>query len=375
MFGITALVAFLIITTIWYASTRFHLNPKHQWCVLVHDLLHDSEYEDDRTKWSTIISDGQTSKRFDGVIANLGNHLVYWQIKTVSKSGSRDNGKFQFRYDIDQLYSTPLGGGVGLLRYGKDLLSGAMENCKFYKSLDGSSDGESSDYEETGLINIKSLYFNSISLEILQNRISSQAAHPGHDKDWYTFDTADGNFSPIDCVQLTPAILNQAKKEFDDDPNNEAYKPAPEEMHQFLRGKLPTWLRKAMFDPAEFDHFLLMPFRGGVSVDFGVPYREESARGSVNEITVERQDGMNNADDNIRLFFVKEHPHLIPWDKVDYYTISPDRTAVVYCQASHIWWQELEGQPKLIGSVTNLRGLQWQPTYLLNTRERQILQM
>jgi hypothetical protein len=57
--------------------------------------------------------------------------------------------------------------------------------------------------------------------------------------------------------------------------------------------------------------------------------------------------------------FRREHPKLVPWNNTQFWSVSPDKTAVVYVQNSKVYWQPLTGKARLIGTAKLACGVRW----------------
>jgi hypothetical protein len=72
--------------------------------------------------------------------------------------------------------------------------------------------------------------------------------------------------------------------------------------------------------------------------------------------------------------FVSKNKSLIDWSKSKVFTVAPDQCAVAYVLGNKLYWRSVSAnQPRLIGTVTDVRGWQWTDANKLTDAERQKL--
>ena len=72
--------------------------------------------------------------------------------------------------------------------------------------------------------------------------------------------------------------------------------------------------------------------------------------------------------------FISKNKALIDWNKAKVFTIAPDQSAVVYVSGDKLYWRSVSAtQPRLIGTVVDVRGWQWADTNALTDTERKKL--
>ena len=57
--------------------------------------------------------------------------------------------------------------------------------------------------------------------------------------------------------------------------------------------------------------------------------------------------------------FVAGHPKLVEWGKTSFYSVAPDKSAVVYGLNGNVYWQPASGKARLLGQAKNVKGWQW----------------
>ncbi len=294
-------------------------------------------------RWVSVWADGKTSSRNQGLVVSMDGHLWTLDVSTQSDKGSCAEGKFPFSYSVDELIASPLGAGQGrrvlmgqgALGSAKDVMRDHLANCDGIKALP--SQPETTESYERSKIRLLSNYNGKIGLELVSESLAYGRPEAMVSNDWGAYGI-DKGFSGKEGRKLLPSGT------------------AGEASARFL--KLPKSERDP-FSPGDFSHFILVPAGGGVAVEFGVPGTAASARGEAQVVRVERPGGLGDAYDKARLAFVSKHRGLIPWDKVSFYTIAPDGSAVVYAQNGGLYWQGLTGKARPIGHVQEVRGWQW----------------
>jgi hypothetical protein len=204
------------------------------------------------------------------------------------------------------------------------------------------------------IMNVLSLVEGFLGLEIVTNEMSPFGAHPGHDRDWLTLNVKPNGPVRIWPKDLPHSVLVTAMSIFDKDENNGGYKP-----NKDLPEVIDSTWRKYLQRKVEFNNFILCPTNGGISYRFGVPYREQSARGTVDIVDVRGRSLLIARDEKNRDDFVKLHPKFLPWKKLNFYTVAPDQSAVVYSQRGQLFWKNLDSSMRLLGRIREVNGVQW----------------
>jgi len=325
------------------------------WQVLILDRLSASS-KDSPARYATTWSSGSTSKRFDGAVAALGGHLVTLKVNNVKEHGSCPLGKFPFSIDVDQLVAEPLGGGQAKVLFGqsalasaKDLMRDHLASCDGLKPLPFAPDTTES-YERTK-INLLSVYNNYLGVEIVAASLPYGKPSPMAVDNWGAYQLDKEPIAPVSKKGLPAGAASEATSKF---------------------LKLPASERDS-YAPADVGQFVYVPSAGGVAVEFGVPGTVEASRGTVKVVRVERPAGLGDEYSKMAGQFVAAHAKLLPWDKLSFYTVAPDRSAVVYGQDGKLYWQALSAKPKQIGQLKELRGWQWVAGGKLSQTERKLV--
>jgi hypothetical protein len=317
-------------------------DPTGQWQVLVENEA-TAGSASFPAKWNTAWSDGRLTKIVDGFAISKDQQL--WNLKVVAAEGqcSCKDGKFPFSYRVDQLVATKLSDpkaskvllGDIALDSAKAVMRDHQASCEGIKALPGQPDSTES-YERSRL-RLLSNWNGSLGLESVNESFAYGRPVSMISNDWSAY-----------RLDKDP-ISEQTKR----------YLPAgaaTEATSKFL--KLPAGERDP-FSPGDFSHFVFVPAGGGVAVEFGVPGTGETVRKQARVVRVERPTAPNEEYEQLRHSFVAAHKGLVPWDKVGFYTIAPDRSAAVYAQNGNLYWQGLTGKAKVIAPVKNVRGWQW----------------
>lgn len=317
-------------------------DPSGQWQVLVQNEVAPASGSS-AGKWNTVWSDGRATKVIDGFAVSKDQQL--WNLKVTASDGkcSCKDGKFPFNYHVDQLVATQLSDaknskvllGDIALDSAKAVMRDHQASCEGIKALPGQPDNTES-YERSRL-RLLSNWNGSLGVELVNESFAYGRPVSMISNDWGAY-----------RLDKEP-ISKQTKK----------YLPtgaATEATTKFL--KLPAGERDP-FSPGDFSHFVFVPAGGGVAIEFGVPGTGETVRKQARVVRVERPTAPNEEYEKLRQSFVAAHASLIPWDKVSFYTVAPDRSAAVYAQNGNLYWQGLAGKPKQIAPVKNVRGWQW----------------
>lgn len=256
-----------------------------KWQILVQDQL-TAGSKDTPAKWVTVWADGTSTKRMDGLVADLSGKMCTLKVATSKERGATKTGKFPFVYEIDQLTAQPVAGGQAKVLLGDSALTSAkalmhehLNECEGMKPLPFAPDTTES-YEKSK-VRILAVYSNSLAVDQASESFKYGRPNPM-------------SLSETACYKLDKDCATTGKK------------------------ALPAAL--AVGDASKFSK---------------LPPGEPEAS------------------------FVAKNPKLVPWDKVQFYTVSPDKTAVVYAQNGMLFWQAATGKPKPLGSVKSVHGWQW----------------
>jgi len=338
-------------------------SEKPHWLVVVLDRVSYKEPADldegGRTKWKTFLSDGVHSTRWDDPIVSSGTQLVRLKTRTVRAEASCPQDKLHYSYEIDLLMSQPLSsGGARVLLGQQDLASSKLtmqmlkKRCKqrFLGFSNASAAGEADrpSYHQCQ-VDLVSIYRDYLGLKLTYNSDFIDTPHPNHTVSWNSYLLRSDSLRPITRKQLPQRVLTQAANDF-----------AKEN---------PDYV-----DGIDLDCFLVKPSHGGASVEFGTPNLIGSG-GGVYSVAIRSPTGLSDRYDLDRLRFVREHPTLIAWSKSDFYTIAPDKSAVVFSQGKKLYWQKVSGKAQLIGTVKNIGGWQWCDANHLSETERRLLHL
>jgi hypothetical protein len=388
-----------------------------RWLVIINDMTSEYKMVDDaRVTWATIMANDHSMRKFPGLIIEKKNKFYKLEPKTKTyKAEIVKTGKpaHFFKYSVDQLMLQGLSGSTQSCLYGKSevaVAEAAMEDyfkeCKaedklpydqtwkgeldsLHKLCEEILDRESSSPNETNteqtdteqtnteqtnaeqtnteqtstldntgsvevIMNVLSIVEGFVGLEIVTNEMRPFAAHPGHDRDWLTLNVKRNGPVRIWPKDLPHSVLATAMYTFDKDENNGGYKPI-KDLPEVIDS---TW-RKYLQRTVEFNNFILCPTNGGISYRFGMPYREQSARGTVDIVDVSGSSLLIARDEKNRGDFVKLHPKFLPWKKLNFYTVAPDQSAVVYSQSGHLFWKNIDSSVRFLGRIREVNGIQW----------------
>jgi hypothetical protein len=393
-----------------------------RWLVIISDMTSEYKMEDDaRATWATILANDHSMRKFPGLVIEKKNKFYKLEHETkIYKAEIVKTGKpaHFFEYSVDQLMLQGLSDSTKNCLYGKSevaVAQAAMENyfkeCKaedklpYDQTVKGELDSlhklceeigprESSSPDETSteqtsteqtsteqtsteqtsteqtsteqtstldntgsvevIMNVLSLVEGFLGLEKVTNEMSPFGAHPGHDREWLTLNLKRNGPVRIWPKDLPHSVLVTAMSIFDKDENNGGYKP-----NKDLPEVIDSTWRKYLQRKVEFNNFILCPTNGGISYRFGVPYREQSARGTVDIVDVRGSSLLIARDEKNRDDFVKLHPKFLPWKKLNFYTVAPDQSAVVYSQRGQLFWKNLDSSMRLLGRIREVNGVQW----------------
>lgn len=362
-----------------------------QWLILVHDMTSSYEQLDEaRQYWQTIVANETVMTKHKGVLINLYGHPVKLNINTKTRQYTYTKpawqNKYCFEYIADRLVAAPLSKAAPQVLMGQKYLNQIGQMKREYFAEGDAEKGCNDDinaeiaysldpelaktrkhqpidekYDQTfstsKIINILGIYQNWISLEINTNDSHPKAAHPRHERDWKTYkqNIAGKYLMPFKAIQLPPAMVAQAVKTFNSAEDNSGYdngkEPWPTKPSS---ARISAWLGR---NP-QYDHFVIKPAGGGVAVQFGLPNATQDARGTVYQVDSE-PFALDPATTLRTKIFIAKHPHLINWGQVDFYTIAPDNSAIVYCRQSKLYWQTPGIKPKFLGTLHCPSGYQW----------------
>lgn len=257
-------------------------------------------------KFSTIWASPGAMKKVDGFLVSMGGTVQQLKVNTLKDKCTCDKGKFPYSYEIDQLTVTPLAGGAPKVLMGemalaaaKQLMKEHKDNCDGMKALPGK--GETTESYERSKINLLGSVDNNFAFEILSESAPFTRPDPMKSDEWAAFG-ADKNIIP-DSPGRKRTISTDAQ------------------------GKIVK--------------------ASATEKDSGVP-------ADVSQYAIVRKDLQA-----LRKEFIDAHPKLVEWDKVSFYTIAPDKSAVVYGLNGNLYWQPATGKAHVVGPVKNVHGLQW----------------
>lgn len=323
------------------------------WQVLILDQS-SAKTAPNLANWVTIASNGLKTKRFDAPVVSLDGHPYTLRLTTERRKDACPAGKFPFSYEVDQLIATPLSGGQPIILIGqsalqsaKDLMKEHLASCDGIKPLPGSP--VTTESYEKSRVSLLSIFQDNLGLEVISESFAYGKPKAMVYCDWASYRFKNGD------------LFKRGKKILPDGATTEA-------TSKFL--KLPSDERDD-FSPADLSHFVLVPRGGGVVVEFGVPATADSQMATVKMVRTDRTYEPKDEYSKLRGSFMRAHPKLIAWDKVSFYTVAPDQSAVVFARDGKLYWQALSGAAKLIGRVKEVRGWQWQGVSSLSDSERQ----
>jgi hypothetical protein len=351
--------AFFVATCLWLPGPVQAGAPPAKgaggWHVLVVDQV-SPRTRDAGARWVTVWSDGNLSGRVEAPVVNLGGKLYTLKVTTTRKREACSEGKFPFTYEIDQLVAEPLGGGEPVVLLGasglnaaKDIMREHLSSCEGMKPLPFAPDSTES-YEKFK-IRLLSVYGDTLGVETVTESFAYGRPKAMVSNDWACYQLKGAELVKLGKKVLPPGAVTEATSSF---------------------VKLPPAEREG-YAPADFSHFALVPAGGGLAVEFGVPATQEQALGTVRVVRVVKPAGLADDYNKARQAFVASHPKLVAWDKVSFYTIAPDRQAVVYAADGKLFWQAVKGKPRLLGQVKEVRGWQWTDGRLLTAGQRKAL--
>jgi len=334
--------------------TRHTRAESSRWEVLINDRL-VPETATSPAHWSTIWSDGEKTTRLSGVVLGSSERLFRLTVANTNKTESCPNGSFPFSYSVDELTAQPLSGGTprvwlgqGALAIARSAMRMHLASCKEFTSYKGSNPTADS-YERTR-IRFEALYGRYVGIEEL---VESQ----GHGQsnaivlfDWGVHSLFSRAISRTDKRLLTKQEIEQAKQQYLKRVNHTLKEPRTSHLLNYV----------------------LVPSGGGAAAEFAIA---ESEKPPLNLATVRVKIKRDLLPwyDHWRRAFVAAHPDLIPWETVSFYTISPDKSAVVYEQDHLLYWQGLSSGPKRLSETHEVRGWQWHESRLITPAERSAL--
>jgi hypothetical protein len=257
-------------------------------------------------KWATLVAGPAAVKKADGFLVSIDGKLWQLKVNTLKEQGCCDKGKFPFSYEVDQLTATPMAGGqptvlmgINALDSAKALMKEHIGNCDEMKPLP-SKPATTESYERSK-INLLGSVDNSFAFEILSESAPFGRADKMTSDEWAAFNV-DKALSPD------------------------------------MPGKKRTIALDAQ----------------GKIVKVSATEKDSGVPADISQYAIVRKDLQEQ-----RKAFIAAHPKLVEWDKVSFYTVSPDKSVVVYGLNGNLYWQGATGKPRLLGPVKSVHGLQW----------------
>jgi hypothetical protein len=351
---IIATCALLGIGTSSYAEhSAQHLT---KWGVLVLDRVTE-ETETTPAKWSTVWCDGSSTKNLEGIVFGTTDTLYRSTVRTTKDSSSCNNGAYPFFYEVDQLIAEPVDGtapktllGQGALAIARSAMRMHLASCHEFISRKDNLQANQT-YEHTHL-SLLSLYGRYAGIEeIVESR------GYGQDKAIVLFDRGPHTIhsyglSRNDKRLLIQSELESARKEF--------------LKMDYFKGKT--------IKLSQLTNYVLIPAGGGAAAEFAIPENDLSPS-VVHTVRVPIKRDLLTWYDHLRHLFIKEHPTLLEWDKLPFYTVAPDASAVVFERDGQLYWQSAGtgSTARPIASLHDVRGWQWHNERYLKPAERKTL--
>lgn len=291
-----------------------------------------------KTKWRTISSDGDHLRSYDGLIARLGHHLFKVRTQQITKTKAHlcAEGRIWARYREQYLEAEPIAGGRARPLW-------RAPDAKFFKFCDcefvESPLEQQVQSEETSELSVQSIINDSISIDAVTDEFNIAATSPHGGRVWQTLKINGNSLKP---QKIHHSILRLADLEF---------------MRALKSDRVAIDYDRRYVD---CQGFLVLPWRGGVVVEFQCGSRFDPFDRSSYPVRVEQPYGLGDSYSKMCHSFLKEHQSLIDWQKVDFYTVAPDRSVVVFAHGNDLYWKSVTtGEQIPLGTVKQIRGWQW----------------
>src|SRR5579875_1002896 len=302
-------------------------------------------------QFRTIYADAQHSISLDGIILSFRQRLLRLQVVNHAETARCPDGGFPFSYSVDELIGHPLDRspptvllGLGQLSLARSAMRMHLASCPEFKK-DGKGATEGLSYERTRL-RLVSVYDHYAGIqEVTESRGFGQKSPV------VLFDCGPYRITPHTLIRLDKRlirepVISKARQEYQKLPPSERGTAREFHLHDYV----------------------LVPAGGGAAAEFLLP-AGNGPNWHFLPLTVPVSHPLPGRYDQLRDAFVAAHPHLIPWTKALFYTISPDQTAVVYAVDRGLFWKGLTSEPRLIGHVNEVRGWQWHHSRFLKPAE------
>jgi hypothetical protein len=333
---------------------------EQQWHVLVFDSFERTarptlaaEHEPnaltvfEQCKWRTIWSNGSAVKVFDGILVNIRQHLYRLETRTVSHTKDHycKEGLVCCKYSLDTLEARPfLKGRRRVLWRPRSAKFTDFCNCQSFDEDDARAPKPS--VHEKCSLTIRSICNDSISIDYVGEEYGMSNPTNEKSRNWQTFElTAAG----LKKRALPKQLLAKAQQ-----------------LHkaQALQNSLV-----AQYEMPQAA-YILTPAQKGISVHFGLTVADDPGDSNLYCLSVDGVDMLPEHLTRARDTFVAQNPELIDWQNVEFYSVAPDHSAVVYIEDATLFWKNTTGFKRALGQISQLRGFQWIDTRMMPGSER-----
>jgi hypothetical protein len=308
--------------------------------------------------WQTRLIDSSTVGKSPGLIACLEKHL--YKLDVVSKKAHMrkhcQGHLFHCEYAVDWLVAKPCSGGKSVClwkRLPDDLVGFTYSIEKFCACPQSPVDRWEHQYHSK--LAVTSLIEDRISIDHEVDWENGVGAHP---EAWRTWETYKIHGLKISLQKHFPRRVWLSGRKIIERAGGES------EDYAF-----PT--ESDLSAPLSFSEVLIVPSGGGFRYQLGLPCKYDPGYSTHYKLEVPVTQAVSEQGNKLLSEFIHCHRQLLPWHKLDFYTLSPDGKSLVYSLARRLYWMDVSSaRGRFVGPIRAVQGWQWVDEELLTPTEQ-----